>query len=79
MGWRVHIRDGENMSEETIRIMCPSLVCRKVLAVPVEARGKTVKCRACGTRIRIPEASSGPKAAEQKAPAEKHVPPANAA
>jgi len=59
--------------------MCPSLVCRKVLAVPVEARGKTVKCRACGTRIRIPEASSGAKPADHKPPAEKQAPPANAA
>jgi len=67
------------MSQETIRIMCPSLVCRKVLAVPVEARGKTVKCRACGTRIRIPEASSGAKPADHKPPAEKQAPPANAA
>ncbi|MCL4742975.1 MAG: hypothetical protein KJZ54_12320 [Phycisphaerales bacterium] len=67
------------MSEETIRIMCPSLVCRKVLAVPVEARGKTVKCRACGTRIRIPESSAGAKPADNKPSAEKQAPPANAA
>lgn len=42
------------MSSETVRIMCPNLVCRKVLAVPRSARGKTVKCRNCGISIRIP-------------------------
>jgi len=42
----------------TIRIMCPNLVCRKVLAVPTSARGKVVRCRNCGTNIRVPEDSS---------------------
>ncbi|MEO0482640.1 MAG: hypothetical protein AAF138_03370 [Planctomycetota bacterium] len=44
------------MSEGPVRIMCPKLTCRKVLAVPASARGKTVRCKACGTTIRIPEA-----------------------
>jgi RNase P subunit RPR2 len=44
------------MAEEVIRIMCPNLTCRKVLAVPESARGKTVRCRNCGTNIRIPAA-----------------------
>jgi len=35
--------------------MCPNLTCRKVLAVPKIARGKTVRCRNCGTMIRIPD------------------------
>ncbi|MFI4914907.1 MAG: hypothetical protein ACIAS6_00190 [Phycisphaerales bacterium JB060] len=39
-----------------IRIMCPKLTCRKVLAVPTSARGKTVRCKACGTAIRVPQA-----------------------
>jgi len=34
--------------------MCPNLSCRRVLAVPENARGKTVRCRGCGTNIRIP-------------------------
>lgn len=34
--------------------MCPNLVCRKILAVPNECRGKTVRCRNCGTNIRVP-------------------------
>ncbi|MCH7792101.1 MAG: hypothetical protein IIC49_01230 [Planctomycetes bacterium] len=43
------------MPTVTIRIMCPNLTCRKVLAVPVSARGKTVRCRGCGISIRIPQ------------------------
>lgn len=39
---------------ETVRIMCPNLACRKVLAVPSKARGKTVRCRNCSTNIKIP-------------------------
>lgn len=37
-----------------IRIMCPKLSCQRILAVPAEARGKLVRCRSCGTTIRIP-------------------------
>jgi hypothetical protein len=43
------------MPEESIRIMCPNLLCRKVLGVPATARGKTVRCKACSTTIRIPD------------------------
>ncbi|MEL6329322.1 MAG: hypothetical protein AAFR38_06640 [Planctomycetota bacterium] len=42
------------MSDDSIRIMCPALTCRKILAVPTQARGKTVRCRACGTVIKVP-------------------------
>lgn len=42
------------MSDESVRIMCPNLTCRKVLAVPASARGKTVRCRNCSTAIRVP-------------------------
>jgi len=45
------------MSDNSIRIMCPNLVCRKVLAVPKVARGKSVRCRGCGTLIKIPAGS----------------------
>ena len=41
---------------ETLRIMCPNLTCKKLLAVPASARGKTVRCRGCGTNIRVPGA-----------------------
>jgi RNase P subunit RPR2 len=42
------------MPEESVRIMCPNLMCRRILAVPSSARGKTVRCRNCGTNIRVP-------------------------
>jgi hypothetical protein len=42
------------MVTQTVRIMCPNLTCKKVLVVPVAARGKTVRCRCCGTNIRVP-------------------------
>jgi hypothetical protein len=42
------------MPEDAIRVMCPNLTCRKILAVPVSARGKTVRCKGCGTNIRVP-------------------------
>lgn len=64
------------MSAEAIRIMCPNLSCRKVLAVPKNARGKTVRCRSCGTSIRVPAESVKPAApapgeqAPQSPPAE---------
>lgn len=56
------------MSEAHVKIMCPSLVCRKVLSVPAIARGQTVRCKACGTVIRIPEKAAP---AETAAPAPK--------
>lgn len=42
------------MGDSTVRIMCPKLTCRKLLAVPVSARGKTVRCKGCGTNIKVP-------------------------
>lgn len=50
------------MADAPIRIMCPNLVCRKVLAVPTSARGKTVRCRGCGTNIRVPLGDKPPAA-----------------
>lgn len=46
------------MANESIRIMCPKLTCRKILAVPKSARGKNVRCRNCGTCIRVPQAAT---------------------
>jgi hypothetical protein len=47
--------------EKPVRILCPNLACRKVLAVPQSARGKTVRCRSCSTSIRVPmPAGAGP-------------------
>jgi hypothetical protein len=54
------------MPEDHIRIMCPALSCRKVLAVPTSSRGKNVRCKNCGSTIRVPE-----KKAVIEPPAEK--------
>ncbi len=43
------------MNPSVVRIMCPNLRCRKVLAVPASTRGKTVRCRSCATTIRVPK------------------------
>lgn len=42
------------MSGQVIRMICPNLTCRTILSVPATARGKDVRCRACGTKVRIP-------------------------
>jgi hypothetical protein len=60
--WRVDER-GERyhaVPEQTLRIKCPSLMCRKILAVPLSSRGKTVKCKSCGVMIRVPQKSVAP-------------------
>lgn len=43
-----------NGNEDVIRIMCPNLSCKRILAVPTTARGKLVRCRGCGINLRIP-------------------------
>lgn len=48
------------MAQETVRIMCPNLTCRKILAVPKSARGRTVRCRSCGTSIKVPSEGGAP-------------------
>lgn len=35
--------------------MCPSLACRRILAVPASSRGKNVRCKNCGATIRVPD------------------------
>ena len=62
------------MSESHVKIMCPNLLCRKVLSVPGAARGKTVRCKACATVIRIPEVQAAQPAPKPVADA----PPAKA-
>lgn len=44
---------------DTFRIMCPNLRCRSVLAVPEAARGRMVRCKQCGSNIKIPEKKAG--------------------
>lgn len=55
------------MTTQTVRIMCPNLTCRKVLAVPIAARGKTVRCKCCGTNIRVPADSNAAQAPSNQA------------
>ena len=43
-----------NSNEDIIRIMCPNLGCQRILAVPPRAQGRVVRCRGCGTNIRVP-------------------------
>ena len=44
------------VAEQVIRIMCPNVICRKIMSVPIGARGKIVQCPSCRKRIRIPKA-----------------------
>lgn len=57
------------MATSTLRLICPNLNCRSILAVPISARGKMVRCRACGMRVMVPklgaeEAPAKPDAAQ---------------
>jgi len=47
--------------QNMVRIMCPNLTCRKVLSIPEMARGKTVRCKSCGTNIRVPSTKPNTK------------------
>jgi hypothetical protein len=62
------------MPGENIRIMCPSLTCRRVLAVPGSSRGKNVRCKGCGATIRVPEKQA--KSAGDAPPADPAAKPA---
>ena len=48
------------MPSDVVRVICPNLTCRAILSVPALARGKTVRCRQCGARVRIPGGSGVP-------------------
>jgi len=41
-----------------ITLMCPNLLCRKVLMVPETARGTRVRCSYCGTLLFVPRVKS---------------------
>lgn len=66
------------MAEQIIRIMCPNLRCRSVLGVPAEARGRMVRCRHCGTNIRIPNKQQPEAAPPKPAEGANQAPPAAA-
>ena len=51
----------------SVQIICPNLKCRKILAVPDEFRGKSVKCQYCQTVLRVPGAAKPAVAAGAKA------------
>lgn len=58
------------VADHLIRIMCPNLACRRILAVPITARGKVVKCSGCGKNVRVPQTTvtpSEPKESEDAA------------
>lgn len=48
------------MASDVVRVICPNLKCKAILSVPGSARGKTVRCRQCGTRVGIPEVVERP-------------------
>jgi hypothetical protein len=54
------------MPTQNVRILCPNLACRKVLAVPDSCRGKTVRCKNCSTNIKIPAKSGESTDAKKK-------------
>jgi hypothetical protein len=49
------------MASEVIRLICPNLKCRAILTAPAAARGKAVRCRQCGMKVRVPEPLGTPK------------------
>jgi hypothetical protein len=52
-----------------IRLVCPNLGCRKILAVPETTRGRVIRCGQCGKTIKVPEGKKPP--APKPAAAEK--------
>lgn len=51
---------------EVIRLVCPNLKCRAILSVNESARGKSVKCKYCGSRLTVPESpASAPRPSQQ--------------
>ena len=49
------------MASSSVRMICPNLKCRSILAVPMNARGKTVRGRACGMRVQVPMTLNKPR------------------
>lgn len=54
------------MSEKIIRVKCPNLACQRILSVPEAARGRMVRCKACGGSLTIPAPSAAPAPTEAK-------------
>ncbi len=45
---------------DSFRIICPNLSCQRLLAVPEMARGEVVRCRGCGSTIKVPAGNAHP-------------------
>ena len=56
------------MDQSTVRMMCPNLSCRQMLGVPAAMRGKTVRCRRCGTFLHVPASPMQPPAQPSSTP-----------
>jgi hypothetical protein len=41
-------------------MICPNLKCRAILSVPLNARGKIVRCRQCTMKIQVPQPPKKP-------------------
>ena len=54
----------------SIRVICPNLKCRAILSAPAHARGKFVRCRICGMKVRIPSTAKVKAEPTQKVQAE---------
>jgi hypothetical protein len=68
-----HVRDGLEPTEMPVKVRCPE--CEKVLNAPDRARGKAIKCPACGSAVRVPaEKASAANPAARK-PAKKVAAP----
>jgi len=48
------------MEAQMVRLICPNLKCRTILCAPPNARGKMVRCSACGMKVRVPAAGAAP-------------------
>ena len=57
----------------SIRLFCPNLICRMVLEVPEQTRGRRVRCSHCGMTFLVPKKAerAKPKPAAPAAPANK--------
>lgn len=47
------------MTSSVIRLICPNLRCRTILAVPGSSRGRMVRCRNCSARVQVPGSATG--------------------
>jgi len=55
------------MGTDVVRLICPNLKCRAILCAPAKVRGKTVRCRQCGMRVKVPMPGASPTPAPAEA------------